>query len=89
MERLCPDEEGNTGNGRGYIAEDQDLYFLKLLHQSLAVDVVERRPEASAKDEEIAGEVFHRTKRCLAEISHGEKDNADQPDSQRHQCVTA
>src|ERR1700722_7029615 len=83
MERLRPDEQGDTRNRRGYIAEDEDFYFLKLLHQPLAIDVVEGRAKASAKYEQVAGEVFHRTKRCLAEISHREKNHADQPDGQR------
>ena len=88
MEGLCPDKEGNTDNGSSNVAENQDFYFLKFLHQPLAIDVVKRRPEASAKDEEVAGEVFQRTKRCLTQISPERKTTPTNPMA-RDACVTA
>src|ERR1700747_1657930 len=62
VKRLYPNEQRNADDRCSHVAIDQDFYLLKLLHPSLAIYVEKGRSEATGKDEEIAGEILHRTK---------------------------
>jgi hypothetical protein len=53
-----PNRQLQAGQGRGDVAKDQDFNLSETLHEALAIDIIKRRAQTSAQDEEIAYQKF-------------------------------
>src|SRR5258708_5597043 len=82
-ERFHPNQQRQTGHRCGDVTENQNFYFRKTLHQSLAIHVVEGRSHASAQDQSIAQQESHVAKGSLPEVTHRQQNYASQSDRQR------
>jgi|HubBroStandDraft_1064217.scaffolds.fasta_scaffold465480_2 hypothetical protein len=53
-----PSRQRQAVQRRGDVAKDQDFNLSETLHEALAIDIIKRRVQTSAQDEEIAYQKF-------------------------------
>src|SRR4029079_2579674 len=80
--RFFPKQKGETGRRRGDIAVDQDVALVKFLHQSLAIDVVERGADAAAEKQQVAEQEAGLPESAFRQVVSGQEENPDQSDHQ-------